>query len=199
MLIFSHWDLFYRLSFVFSSLCRRFGRSRSYFTRCFLLKPVIEVSFMPCWEFFASEILLLERMRLDGSITVEVNKVLLDGNDSFFCFDISSWHSFARESRPSSILFHIVVKLSIVYYLYSDGILLDATFASLTSASRSLSGFSQNLIVTHLMYNNECIPYYAHIWHQMFKLASKTEGCIQVKGVNPLSYLWWFIASTSFP
>lgn len=98
-------------------------------------------------------------MRLDGSIAVEMNKVLLDWDDSFFCFYVPSWHSFSRESGPSSVSPDVLIELSIVYYLDSDSILLDDAFANLASTSRSLRGFSQNLIVTHLMYNNRDIPY----------------------------------------
>ena len=67
---------------------------------------------------FHFEPILSPGMRMDRFITVEMDKIPLDGNSSFRSFDIaSSRHALSMKDRSSSISFNVVIELSIVNYL----------------------------------------------------------------------------------
>ncbi len=145
---------FYFFLFCCSLPCRLSCRCWNWPSWGFLLEPMIEVSFVSCWELLALKPLFCKGMRVDWAIAVEVDKVFFNRDSSFRGFYVSSIHSLSLEDWASSVLFDIVIKLMIIDYLNSDGVLWYGSFAAFAFSSGGLGGFSQNLMVTHWNYYN---------------------------------------------
>ena len=90
---------------------------------------------------------------MNRSVAVQMHKVPLNRNYSFFGLNVSSsGHPFTVKNRPSSVTFDVIVELPVVGYLDFDGVLVDGLFAFLAFTPGGLRGLSQNFMKTHKFY-----------------------------------------------